>query len=274
MIVDLQRGRERTGGVAFEDVDHGVLGVAAVLVPAGERRGRAQVLGSAPTEPAHPAGAPQPGDADPNGLSLVMGDFLSFGASLSVMTPEGGFGDPTGAVSFLASVGERTSYGYLSMEGPLQIPIVDASGTVTFLKTAQLKPGDVPSVTRYLVVGSGDAASVMGPMYELAQRPTTRLQGIVRDEGGMPIANARVSLLPAPYGPTQHLITQATCDGEGHYRIEVPAGDYVALASAVGRTVATRCGQMFSAGISASTMMVRTGNTSARPMTRADYAVT
>lgn len=177
----------------------------------------------------------QPGESDPNGLSLVMGDFFSMGASLSVLTPEGGFGDPTGAVRFLASVGERTSYGYLSATGPLQIPLVDASGTVTFLKTTPLKAGEAPSITRYFVVGSGDAASVMSPMYALSGQATARLHGVVRDEAGQPLAEARVSLLPAPYGPTQHLVTQAKCDGEGRYTIDVPPGEYVAVATAVGR---------------------------------------
>ena len=46
-------------------VDDGVLGVAAVGVPAGEPRGDAQVLVAAPAEAAASARVPQPGDADP-----------------------------------------------------------------------------------------------------------------------------------------------------------------------------------------------------------------
>lgn len=171
----------------------------------------------------------------PAARSLVLGDFLSFGASLTVLTPEAGFSDPVGTASFIASVGERTSYGYLSAEGPLQLPIVDASGTVTFLKTAPLSETGELSITRYLVVGNGDAASVMTPMYALSGQATVRLQGTVRDAGGAPIAEARVSILRAPYGPTQQLLTQAKCDAAGHYAIDLPAGDYVAVATAVGR---------------------------------------
>lgn len=172
---------------------------------------------------------------EPTGRSLVLGDFLSLGASLSVVTPEAGFSDPVGTASFVASVGEGTSYGYLSAEGPLQLPIVDASGTVTFLKTAPLPDSGALSITRYLVVGSGDAASVMKPMYALSGQATVALEGVVRDPSGAPVAEARVSLMPAPYGPQQHVITQAKCDAAGHYSLSVPAGEYVAVATAVGR---------------------------------------
>ena len=172
---------------------------------------------------------------EPTGRSLVLGDFLSLGASLTVLTPEAGFSDPAGSATFIASVGERTSYGYLSAEGPLQLPIVDASGTVTFLKTAPLPASGELSITRYLVVGGGDAASVMTPMYALSGQATVKLQGTVRDSAGAPIPRARVSLLQAPYSPQQHLFTQASSDAQGHYELAVPAGEYVAVATAVGR---------------------------------------
>ena len=51
-------------GVGVALVDDRQLGVAAVGIPPGERRGDAQVLGAAPAEPAAPAGPAQPGDAD------------------------------------------------------------------------------------------------------------------------------------------------------------------------------------------------------------------
>ena len=44
---------------------HGVLGVAAIVVPTGVARARAQVLGTVRTPPAGSAGAAQPGHADP-----------------------------------------------------------------------------------------------------------------------------------------------------------------------------------------------------------------
>jgi hypothetical protein len=46
-------------------MDHRVLGKAAVGIPAGEERGKAEVLGTSPAEPAGPAGPPEPGDAHP-----------------------------------------------------------------------------------------------------------------------------------------------------------------------------------------------------------------
>ena len=174
-------------------------------------------------------------DPELRGRTLALGDFMSFGASLTVLTPETGFADPAGTATFMASVGEGTSYGYLSAEGPLQLPLVDSSGTVTFLKTAAIPASGELSVTRYVVVGTGDAASVMTPMYALNGQATVRLQGTVRDAAGAPVADARVAILPAPYALTTHLLNQAKCDATGHYTLDLPAGEYVAVATAVGR---------------------------------------
>ena len=65
-----QRGRrlvvEGVGQPVGEGlVDHGQLGVAAVVVPAGEARLEAEVLVAAEAEAARAVGAAQPGDADP-----------------------------------------------------------------------------------------------------------------------------------------------------------------------------------------------------------------
>src|SRR5262249_6753046 len=60
--------------------------------------------------------------------TLLFGDFLSFGASLSVISPENGFTGPSTRVSFLATVGKGTSYGYVYEGGDFDVPIVDASG--------------------------------------------------------------------------------------------------------------------------------------------------
>jgi hypothetical protein len=45
-------------------VDYRRLGISPVAVPAGEERKEAKVLGAALTEPALPAGVPEPRDAD------------------------------------------------------------------------------------------------------------------------------------------------------------------------------------------------------------------
>src|SRR5262249_33244860 len=65
--------------------------------------------------------------------TLLFGDFLSFGASLSVISPENGFTGGNTRVSFLATVGKGTSYGYVWDGGDFDVPIVDASGTATVL---------------------------------------------------------------------------------------------------------------------------------------------
>jgi hypothetical protein len=166
---------------------------------------------------------------------LVMGDFLSFGASLTVISPENGFTGASTSVSFLGTVGARTSYGYVYPEGELQIPLVDASGTVTLLKNPAVPPGGEVQMTRYLVVGDGDAASVMGPMYTLRHLATGQVSGVVRDEGKTRLGGQRVTLFRAPYEPTKNAVNQATTREDGSFAFELPEGEYDVIVSGVGQ---------------------------------------
>lgn len=166
--------------------------------------------------------------------ALLLGDFLSFGASLSLLSPENGFRDDPATVSFLCGVGAGTSYGYVAPEGPLRIPLVDASGTVTLLKTVSVPPGGSAQVARYLVLGGGDAASVTAPMYGLRGIATEALSGTVRDAAGAPVA-ARVTLFSAPLDDKAHAVDQAQAGADGGFQLRAPPGSYVLVASSVGR---------------------------------------
>jgi Carboxypeptidase regulatory-like domain len=166
--------------------------------------------------------------------TLLFGDFLSFGASLSVISPENGFTGGNTRVSFLATVGQGTSYGYVWDGGDFDVPIVDASGTATVLTSPAIPTDGSYSVTRYLVVGDGSAASVTGPMYALRGIATQHTGGVVRDAAGAPVAAARVSLFRAPYDAAATPIDQANSGDDGAYAFDVPPGDYVAVATKEG----------------------------------------
>jgi hypothetical protein len=166
--------------------------------------------------------------------TLLFGDFLSFGASLTVISPENGFTGGEKIVSFLGTVGDRSSYGYVYPDGGVEVPIVDASGTVTLLRSPAVPENGSASVTRYLVVGDGSAASVMREMYKLRGIATARLAGVVRDANG-PVAGARVSLFRAPYASDATPIDQAVGGSDGAFAFDAPPGGYVAIATAPGR---------------------------------------
>ncbi len=167
--------------------------------------------------------------------TVGLGDFVSFGASLSVISPENGFTGNAATVSFMGSAGDGTSYGYVYPDGAMMLPIVDASGTATLLKSDAVDAGSATSVTRYLVVGDGSASSVIGPMYKLRSIATTHFSGTVRDASGAPVAGARVTLFPAPYSSTVNAVDQARADANGAFALDEPPGNYVAIAGGIGR---------------------------------------
>src|SRR5207244_1840808 len=50
-------------------------------------------------------------------VTLGLGDFLSFGKALTLLSPENGFTGAAKSVSFLAGVGDGVSYGYVYPKG-------------------------------------------------------------------------------------------------------------------------------------------------------------
>jgi hypothetical protein len=147
-------------------------------------------------------------------VTLGLGDFLSFGASLATLSPENGFTGGAKTLTFLAGVADGTSYGYVYPDGKLNTPVVDASGTAMLLSSRPVAQDASAQVVRYLVVGSGDAASVTGPMWALRGVATASLAGHVLD-GGAPAAGAKVTLFRAPYSTTEECVEQATAGSEG-----------------------------------------------------------
>lgn len=112
--------------------------------------------------------------------------------------------------SLVVGVGERVSYGYLSAVGNVVVPILTSSFTGAFTHGYQCVTdsyledcGDElarPLVyDRFLVVGGGDAASVLEAYYDLNGLETGMVSGHVLDaQSGEPIEHARVFALLDP----------------------------------------------------------------------------
>jgi hypothetical protein len=163
--------------------------------------------------------------------NLAIGDFLSFGKGLQLFTPERGFSDAMGTAAFLAGLSDRTSYAYVYPKADVSYPIVDASGTAGLLGQLSAPSGQSASFERYLVIGSGDHASVAGNCWKLRGVTTMPIGGTVHDASGAPAAGASVVVMP---NGSHQAITQAWTDADGKWSAQLPAGDYVATAVAVG----------------------------------------
>lgn len=178
-----------------------------------------------------------PGEVHPyHHPGLLAGDFLLFGKGVepfgtsAVGTSPGG--DRSGfdisylfqrrydrgeivlsqpmADSVVVGAGDRVSYGYMSGSGSVVIPILTGSFTGAFTHRYQCVTesntencGDElarPLVyDRYLVVGTGDAASVLEVYYDLNDVAVGRVSGHVLDEvTGQPVEHARVFALLDP----------------------------------------------------------------------------
>ena len=187
------------------------------------------------------------------GLSdVAVGDFLSFGGAQHVFTPEKGFGDSAGDVSVVATRGRGASYGYTVTHGTMNLPMVDASGTVALLGTNFAVPpnGGRASFDRYFIVGSGDIASVMEVAYGLRGDATVTLGGTVKDEKGAALAGARVTaVVPKGVGGDRHAASQAVVALDGTYSMKLPAGTYDVVATAPGRATKTASADLSTHGV-------------------------
>ncbi len=171
--------------------------------------------------------------------NLVAGDFLSFGGAQHFFTVEGGFGDAAGDVAAIASTGRGASYGYTMKSGVMNLPLVDASGTISLLSTDFTVPAyGQNSFERYLIVGTGDIASVLKTIREIRNEAVPTLGGTVKDEAGAPLAGVRVTAMTGT-GGERHAMNQAITGADGAYALGLPAGTYDFIATSPGRTSVT-----------------------------------
>ena len=166
------------------------------------------------------------------------GDFLGFGAALSLFTEATGFGDAgraTTPLTWLAAVsdpgeGDRhVSYAIGPATGPMTVPVVDASGTIALYANISAPAGGTARFTRYFSVGDGDVNSAVEPL--LARRGDAR--GTVT---GTATPNALVYAYRGTWtlGAAARNVARAAADGT--YRLALAAGDYQLVAVDEGRT--------------------------------------
>lgn len=160
------------------------------------------------------------------------GDFLGFGSALSLFNGETGFGNIARAsmpLTWLAAVsdpgeGDRhVSYAIAPSEGPMSVPVVDASGTVGLYNAVNAAKGAPARFTRYLSVGDGDVASAVEPILRARHEPF----GVVT---GRTTSNALVYAYRDAYtvGANARSIARAQMDGS--YRMALPPGTYAITA--------------------------------------------
>ncbi len=149
---------------------------------------------------------------------LVIGDFYLGGGSLDVFAPDIGFDEGKAVedawnsgrnlflepfeVEFLASTGDGTSYGYASLDGPLQIPMFTSNQTAGVAHGIQgddslggdrFPDGTAWSSERILAVGEGDVGSVLDTILQVQGVPTGRVEGFVLETGTLePVSDAHV----------------------------------------------------------------------------------
>ncbi len=158
---------------------------------------------------------------------LILGDFLLMGGNVDIFAPTIGF-DEDGAVAenpntlvepfaldFVAGVGDRVSYGFVSPPGgQLSVPLFTASQTAAFegaLTEAEFEGYKNYTVERYLVIGEGDVASIVDVMLELHDTPRGHVEGHVYDDyTGDAVSGVHVFVYhdPRPEGDSSELTPQ------------------------------------------------------------------
>ncbi len=167
-------------------------------------------------------------------ISVLVGDFLSFGGFLRLFVPNEGFGYGSDmADGFLVTRGERVSYGYGVETGTFQAPFVETSGTASILDNGlTVAPGKTAVLERLFAVGDGSISSVADAFLTVRHEPHGRLSGVVRDAAGQPVAGAFVTALVAGGGEAMN---QAVTDDAGAWHMLVRPGSYELVAHGLDR---------------------------------------
>ena len=200
-----------------------------------------------------------------NGVAL--GDFYLQGGALNVFAPNIGFDeegyihelseqginsfqDPI-PVDYLAGAGEGVSYGLISTQGKLFVPLFTSSQTVAVGagmlgdgSTNRFADGTVITYERYFTVGEGDVGSALDNLLEARGDVVGSVQGFVR-ELGTNVALSGVRVFAYQDGaelPYAEWTTDIGDDpkADGSFGGTLPPGDYELMVYARGRPVSTR----------------------------------
>ncbi|MFO1463410.1 MAG: hypothetical protein U1F66_06505 [bacterium] len=191
-------------------------------------------------------------------IKMPVGDWVNGSGTLEPFVPRKGFVrgaqvDPIAAMVYEGmedNVG--VSYGYfynptqfMNPDGTLQTstaltvsgvtPVVLGEGLLQVLPingtdkdvkvNFTIEPGS-RTITRYFVVGNGDAASVIDGGFAALGVSKLRMSGQVKDAGGNPVAKARVVVIDsADSDPANHVpVTVAMSDESGNFSADISSG--------------------------------------------------
>jgi len=134
-------------------------------------------------------------------------------------------------LEWLAGPGDGASYGYTVASGTFFGPH-GSNWSDANVSRPNLAPNIPVTYSRFLIVGTGDIASVTDEVYALRGEPVGTVTGKIVEEGtGSPVADAVVNVQRAD-GTPANLIKPRS---DGTFRASLPPGDYVLAGSAFGR---------------------------------------
>ena len=213
---------------------------------------------------------------------MVFGDFYLQGGSVDVFTPEIGFDEevyiddlrkqgvntfeqPIG-VDYIAGTADGVSYGIMSDQGKLWIPMFTSSQTVAVgggiegvidESTGQVMRGRYPDGTQYrydrwFTVGRGDVGSVVDNLLEAKGTPTGHVEGHVV-EAGTGVTLSGVAVFAYKAGASEPWLEWTTDVGDdpvldGSFAGNLPSGDWELQTYGEGRPVGERVPVTITAG--------------------------
>src|SRR5262245_42900648 len=140
-------------------------------------------------------------------------------------------GKTLSGLEWLAGAGDGVSYGYTIKSGEFFGPH-GSNWSDTNISQANLAPNVAVTYARYLIVGTGDIASVTDQIFDLRRQVTGILTGKVSEEGTGAGVSETVIQVQRSDGKPFNLVKPAS---NGVFQAKLPPGSYVLRASAVGR---------------------------------------
>jgi hypothetical protein len=140
-------------------------------------------------------------------------------------------GKTLSGLEWLAGAGDGVSYGYTIKSGEFFGPH-GSNWSDTNISQANLAPNVPVTYARYLIVGTGDIASVTDVIFDLRRQVTGSLAGKVSEEGTGAGVSETVIQVERSDAKSFNLIKPAS---NGSFQAKLPPGSYVLRASAVGR---------------------------------------
>ncbi|MBI5494228.1 MAG: CehA/McbA family metallohydrolase [Deltaproteobacteria bacterium] len=169
-------------------------------------------------------------------VDITLGDFLAMGSGVRAFTPESGFGEAPlfSSASVYAGVSPGVSYGYTVAAGSFTIPIVDAGGTATLVRS-DVALSAAESYTRFVIVSDRGLAGVLAEAARIRGEATGALH-VRLTRGGQPVGGV-VTLYRDPLGEDPRAVNQLLVPAVGDTTEDVLPGTYVLKAVSDGTAV-------------------------------------